>query len=159
MTIEHKLLHGSAIVTIKIPKNLSEVRTLTDTDENIIAVYQQYPINLPGGVVNVFLQSEDTSLAGTTIRARLEVMMKTTESDREFIFVNLHPVDKSEQPTHRLVVLDHSFAQSESWEIFPAPNMRGYVALMGPDEKVPERNTAKGPVASKQRRVPQRKAA
>jgi hypothetical protein len=72
--------------------------------------------------------------------------------------VNYHPVDKAEQPTHRLVIIDDTFEQKDEWLVFQSPNMRGYVALIGPDEKlVPapiKHRDGKTIIVGKQRRAP-----
>ena len=90
--------------------------------------------------------------------ARAELQVKTTETGRKFLLVNYHPLDKEEQPTHRLVVVDDTFEQKEDWLVFPAPNMRGYVALIGPGEKLVQLPTkyrdGKTTIVSKQRRAP-----
>jgi hypothetical protein len=131
----YETLHSGSIVSIQLPKNITQ-KQVKDDEGNIIAEYLHWGVNLPGGVVNAHVYASDLSLANITIRARVEVMVKTTETGRKFILVNYHPVDKSERPTHRLVVIDDTFEQKNEWLLFPAPNMRGYVALIGPDEKL-----------------------
>ncbi len=154
--VSYETIHDGAIVSIQLPKKVT-LRQKLDTDDNVEVEYLHWGVNLPGGVVNSHVHASDMSLANTKIRARVEVMIKTTESGREFILVNYHPVDKSEKPTHRLVVLDNSFFQKDEWLVFPAPNLRGYVALIGPDEKLVPPPVVKAipeTIVGKQRRAP-----
>lgn len=154
--VSHETLHASAIISIKLPKNVSQGQA-KDSHENVLAEYLHWAVNLPGGMVNVFVHSTDTSLANTTIRARVEVKVKTTVTGRQFIFVDLYPVDEAERPTHRLVVIEEKVEQKAEWLVFPAPNLRGYVALIGPDEKLvppPVVKAISETIVGKQRRAP-----
>ena len=154
--VSYETLHSGAIVSIQLPKKVTKKQKL-DADGNVEVEYLHWGVNLPGGVVNSHVHASDMSLANTTIRARVEVMVKTTETGRKFVLVNYHPVGKSEQPTHRLVVLDDTFEQKEDWLVFPAPNLRGYVALIGPEEKLVPPSIVKAiptPIVGKQRRAP-----
>jgi hypothetical protein len=155
-TVSYKTLHDGSIVSIQLPKKVT-LRQKLDAAGTVEVEYLHWGVNLPGGVVNAHVYATDMAPAGTTIRARVEVMVKTTETGREFILVNFHPVDKAERPTHKLVILDNAFEQKADWLVFPAPNMRGFVALIGPDEKlVPpmKQQECRQPVVGKQQRAP-----
>lgn len=155
--VSYETLHSGAIVSIQLPKKVT-LRQKLDVDGNVELEYLHWGVNLPGGVINSHVMSTDLALANTTIRARAELQVKTTETGRKFLLVNYHPLDKEEQPTHRLVVVDDTFEQKEDWLVFPAPNMRGYVALIGPGEKLVQLPTkyrdGKTTIVSKQRRAP-----
>lgn len=149
-------LCADAIVSIQLPKHVSP-RTIKGEDDIVLASYLHWRLNLPGGVVNMHVHADDIMLANTTIRARAEVKIKTTESGREFLFVDFYPVDKSVAPTHKLVVLPDTFEQLDHWQIFPTPGMHGFAALIEPNEKLVQPSAkflAPTPVAvSKQRRA------
>ncbi len=154
--VSYETLHSGAIVSIQLPKKVA-LRQVKDSDDNVVVEYLHWGGNLPGGVINSHVMSTDLYLANTTIRARVELQVKTTETGHKFLLVNYHPVDKKEQPTHRLVVVDDTFEQKEEWLVFPAPNMRGFVALIGPDEKLVPPAAARAPQAApvrKDRRAP-----
>lgn len=154
--VSYETINDGAIVSIQLPKKVT-LRQKLDVDGNVELEYLHWGVNLPGGVVNTHVVSTDLALANTTIRARVELQVKTTETGRKFLLVNYHPVDKEEQSTHRLVVVDDTFEQKEDWLVFPAPNMRGFVALIGPDEKLVSPAPARAPQAApvrKDRRAP-----
>lgn len=156
-SVSYETIHQGAIVSIRLPKAVT-LRQKLDADGNVEVEYLHWGVNLPGGVVNSHVMSTDMALANTTVRARVEVMVKTTQTGRKFILVNYYPVDKADQPTHRLVIIDDTFQQNDDWLVFSAPNMRGYVALIGPDEKLVPAPTkhrdGKTIIVGKQRRAP-----
>ena len=131
----YNTIHEGAIVSIQLPKGVT-LRSVTDAEENVLATYLHWTVNLLGGLVNMHVHSDDMSLANTIIRARVELKIKTTENGRQFLMVDFYPVDKSLAPTHKLVVLRDSFNQQEHWEVFPTPGMRGFAALIEPNEKL-----------------------
>ena len=61
--------------------------------------YLHWTVNLPGGLVNMYVHSDDMSLANTIIRARVELKIKTTENGRQFLMVDFYPVDKGLVPS------------------------------------------------------------
>ena len=154
--VSYETLHDGAIVSIQLPKKVT-LRQKLDADGNVEVEYLHWAVNLPGGVVNAHVYSTDMALANTTIRARADVVVKTTETGRKFIFVNYHPVDKAEQPTHKLIIMPNNFEQLDHWQVFPAPNMRGFVALIGPNERLVQPTPVGAPQAApvrKDRRAP-----
>ena len=122
-------------MSVKLPKKVTFGQA-TAPDGTVLAEFLHWPVTLPGGIVNMFVHTADKSLAGTTVRLRVEVKIKTADEGRKFIFVDLHPVDMAIRPTHRLCVIQDIYEQMPDWLVFPAPGMQGIVALIGPDEKL-----------------------
>ena len=153
----YNTIHEGSIVSIQLPKVVT-LRSVTDAEENVLATYLHWTVNMPGGVVNMHVHSDDMTIANTTIRARVELKIKTTENGRQFLMVDFYPVDKGLAPTHKLVVLPDSFEQQEHWEVFPTPGMRGFAALIEPNEKLIPPPTkyrdGKAPISGVQRRAP-----
>lgn len=148
-SVSYETLHSGAIVSIRLPKGLSPIKTIDGKDDSVIK-FQQYSICLPGGVVNVQVHTDKSQVPGRLIQARVEIILKTTEYGRKFILINLHPVAAAEIVTNRLVVLDNQHEQGEGWEIFPTPNLDGFVALMEPEGKVlPRQIRSAAPVVLK----------
>ncbi len=154
--VSYETLHSGAIVSIQLPKNVTFKQVKDDND--VVAEYLHWAVPLSGGLVNLHVHSADIALANTTVRARVEVKVKTTSGGRRFVFVDLYPIDKAERPTHRLVIINDTFDKKDDWLVFPAPNLRGYVALIGPDEKLVQLpakyREGKTTVVGKQRRAP-----
>jgi hypothetical protein len=152
--VKYTTLHAGAIVSIEVPKRAE--RKKIDVDGSpmeylhwavALPILPALPNNSdagaehkPVGLVNIHLITSDQSLVNTKIRARVEVKMKMTQINRPFIFIDLFPVDPAKRPTRRLVVLSDDYLQLAHWDVFPAPNMRGYVALISPDEKLVQTN-------------------
>ena len=155
--LDRPLLHSGAIVSYQLPKNtrLSSI----SLDDGSSLEFIQFATNLPGGVVNIFVHSNDLALSGMTIRARVEIREKRLANDRSFLYVDLYPVDMAEAPTHKLVVLSREFSRQDHWVVFDTPgSIRGFIALIEPEEKLVPPATkyrdSKVPVVSKQRRAP-----
>lgn len=99
---DRETLWTGGIVTMKVPPAANMGCYPKDGDE---VPYLQFPRYVRGGVVNVFVHTDNAALRGTTITAGASIMKKTMIDGREYLYVDLVPVDNDVAPTHFLDVV------------------------------------------------------
>lgn len=134
MTINREVLRSGAIIKLQLPKKLNK-KVINLADGGVLH-YLQYPLMLPGGMINVHVHSSDCELATKTIRAEARITSKTEESGNQYLYIDLVLVGKDVAPTHRLVALRGDFPAKSHWETFDVPQATGFVALIEANEKI-----------------------
>lgn len=134
--VARTLLHEGAIVRIKVPEGVSKGTYENDT---VSVPFLRFAINITGGVVNVFVHTNDDTLRGKTIIAKVVVVEKALANGLKYLYVDLLPVDETTPVTHRLSVMPGSNWSGPDYIIFhtPAPlEGRGVVMLTPPKAKL-----------------------
>ncbi len=127
--ITREVLYEGAIVKTKVPAD-ARFGSYTKGDEKVLFV--QFCYNIRGGVVNIFVHTDDYTVRGKKIVASAAILKKILEDGREYLYVDLVPVVGDTQVTHRLAVMgkiDNSWG-GDGHLIFktPAP-LEGFIIL------------------------------
>lgn len=123
-----------AVVKVTIPQKANAGSYLAG---KIDVPYIQFPRNVRGGVVNLFVHS-DEELYGKTITAAAAVMRRVLDDGREYFYIDLLPLAKDTPVTHRLSVVSNEerFGDETDWTMFQTPNMDGLIIFSPPEAKV-----------------------
>lgn len=134
--VERTVLYTGPIVKMKVPVGASG--GAYPSSEGLIP-YLQFCHTIPGGRVNFFVHTADKMVRGRTITAGASVLKKTLPDGREYLYVDLKPVEADTPITHRLAVMNNLDA---SWDnsdplIFATPlPLKGVIIFASPDAKM-----------------------
>ncbi len=131
--VARTLRRSGAVVSYKLPATLKEGTVPTDgvrTEVNFL----QFATFIRGKAMNFFVHGGEKSLAGSEVRARVEIWEKQFTDGRCFVHVDLHVVDADTLVTHELFVRDAGLSPSRDWEIFQTKDLPIFIALSEYDE-------------------------
>jgi hypothetical protein len=125
----------AAYVSVAVPVGAREGSFPTPNGD---AKYLQFARNVKGGVVNIFVHGDGINqFRGEQIIAEAQVMEKTLQDGRVFIYIDLLPQREDVKATHKLVVMSAAdvIAAPERSVSFMTPRpMEGVVILAPLDE-------------------------
>ena len=127
-------LHKGAIVEYLVPTKLLKELEINLADGTALP-YLHFPVYYKyGKPVNVHVHGGGLGLAGTKIRARVEIIEKVTPGGQKFVYVDLHLVsDPKVAVDSKLLILPDTVAPQDGWQVFTTSDMQGFVALCGID--------------------------
>lgn len=88
--IIHDGIEQGIVIEIAVPKKAKR-RTFPNGEEGENS-YLHFPFHIKGGMMNLHVRCND-ELQGQTIRAMVQVVRKEMSDGREFVYVDLFPVD------------------------------------------------------------------
>ncbi len=128
--IHDGVLYGT-VIEVAIPKKAKR-RTFPGAEgENSYLHFTRYE---RGGMINLHVRSND-ELQGKTIRAQVQVVKKTMSDGREFIYLDLFPINK--RPTHWYHIFGSDKEAYSDWLSFLQDRMTIAFPLVG-DTRLPK---------------------
>jgi len=101
--LKRELLWSGGIFAVKVPNNARVTQVSNPVGD---LSYAQFPQLVKGGVVNIHVHtSAPADIIGKTVKASAKVYRKKHADEREFIYVDFHPVSDDSEVTHRLAVM------------------------------------------------------
>lgn len=134
--IARETLHAGPIVTVKIPLGATE-GAYPVGDEKI--PFLQFSHTIPNGRVNLFVHTADSGLKGKRITAAASVLIKTLKDGREYLYIDLTPVDDKTPVTHRLAIAKNTRGSWDTLDhvVFETPMpLCGVIIFAPPGTKV-----------------------
>lgn len=91
----------------------------------------QYAVHMKGGCINVFLHCDDSTLIGKFVRCKVTVLQKTFADGRTYLHVDLHPVERNVDETHRLFIVPHTdVTVLDHWKVFQTDYPQGLAMII-----------------------------
>ncbi len=146
---ERKIIWDEGVVQMDIPL---ESRLGEYNLEGSLIYYLQFAKTVRGGLVNIFVHGDNLNqYRGDTITAAVQIFLKHFVDGREFLYIDLHPLQAPAVVTHRLAIvsseLDMVQGDYEEQLVFetPAP-LRGAIVVGPPTMKLPSDESKKVPL-------------
>jgi hypothetical protein len=131
-----EVLLDGPIVAVSIPRSAYAGHYEND---QVSIHYLQFPFAVRGGLVNCYLHTDDETLRGRTVVARATVAKKIFEDGRQFLYIDLKPVDRETEVTHRLAILSYKLALDAypDWTVLRTLRpIDGMIIFAPPDAKI-----------------------
>ena len=130
LVLQREVLWSGGTISIRVPLDAREGKA--PLPEGALK-YVQFAHCVRGGVVNFFVHGKNpVEFRGKRISARVTILKKTLPGNREYVYVDLLPIQDTARPTHRLAVMSggQKVMEQEGQLLFMTPQpMRGVIAL------------------------------
>jgi hypothetical protein len=133
--VSRKILHDGVVlgtvIEINVPLKAKQLR-FPGQNEEIGGTYLHFNYPVKGGIVNFHIKT-DQEFQGQTVRAYLQIVQKTMDDGREFLYVDLIPVDLP--VTRKLHVLGTEHESRAGWFVYDLEGFNPTICLADSSDK------------------------